>query len=248
VTRGFLAWAARLGQRVAPDRWPGLHRRLRRLRRPVRLGSLSSGQPVSEVWGFDRGTPVDRYYIEQFLTRHRDDIRGRVLEVKDSGYTRRFGVDVRDSAVLDIDASNTQATVIADLSAADGVPGARFDCFILTQTLQFIYDTRAALAHAHRLLRPGGVLLATVPAVSRLAPSNGLTSEYWRFTPASCAGLFGSAFEGGSVEVQSYGNMTSAIGFLAGAALEELPTGILDLRDDYFPVVLGVRAVRRGET
>jgi SAM-dependent methyltransferase len=246
MRHGVAAWVQRLGERVAPNQWPSLQRRLRRLRRPVRLGTLGKGRPVSELWGFDRGTPVDRYYIEAFLADHRGDIHGRVLEVKDSGYTRRFGVDVRAAEVLDIDDSNRAATAIADLTAADAIPSGQFDCFILTQTLQFIFDTPAALRHAHRLLRPGGVLLATVPSVSRLAPSNGLTSEFWRFTPAACAELFGRAFEGGTVEVRSYGNMTSAVAFLAGAATEEVPRGILDRRDDYFPVIIAVRAVRAG--
>jgi len=166
------------------------------------------------MWGFDRGTPVDRYYIERFLSAHRAVIRGRVLEVKDSAYTRRFGAGVVESEVLDIEPSNPSATIVADLSAADSVPGSRFDCFILTQTLQFIYDVRAALGHAHRLLAPGGVLLATVPVVSRLAPSNGLTGEFWRFPPAACRRLFEEVFGAGQITLQSYGNVTSAIAFL----------------------------------
>ena len=48
-------------------------------------------EPVSRSFGFDRGTPVDRRYIEQFLARHAAAIRGDVLEVGDDGYTRRFG-------------------------------------------------------------------------------------------------------------------------------------------------------------
>jgi len=226
--------------------WPRFRQLLRRLRRPVWLGTLGATRPLSGTWGFDRGTPVDRYYIERFLSEHREAIRGRVLEIKDSSYTRQFGAGVVEAEVLDIDASNPNATIVADLGAADAVEGARFDCFILTQTLQFIYDTRAALAHAHRLLAPGGVLLATVPVVSRLAPSNGLTGEYWRFPPAACRLLFEEAFGTGQVAIHSYGNVTSAIAFLAGAAREELRADQLDARDEYFPVIIGIAATRRA--
>ncbi|MEJ7787734.1 MAG: hypothetical protein WKF96_23275, partial [Solirubrobacteraceae bacterium] len=73
-------------------------RALRRGRRPVRLGSLGSSEPISSAWGFDRGLPVDRWYIERFLGQHRADVTGRVLEVKDSGYTDRFGHDVTERA------------------------------------------------------------------------------------------------------------------------------------------------------
>src|ERR1700676_3198928 len=130
---------------------------LSRITRPAMLGALRRTSPLSNNWGFERGTPVDRYYIESFLAEYRQDIVGRVLEVKDPGYTRQYGTAVTQSDVLDIDSSNKEATLIADLSAADRLPQSAFDCFILTQTLQLIYDTRAAIDNARRLLRPGGV-------------------------------------------------------------------------------------------
>lgn len=244
MSRASASLASRLGTQFTLQSWPRLRRFLMRLRRPARFGSLGSARPLSGAWGFDRGTPVDRYYIERFLSAHRDDIRGRVLEVKNAAYTRGFGTGVLQAEVLDVEPSNPSATIIADLSAAESVEGAQFDCFILTQTLQFIYDTRAALAHAHRLLVPGGVLLVTVPSVSRLAPSNGLTGEYWRFAPAACRRLFEEVFGAGQVEIVSYGNVTSAIAFLAGAAREELRSDQLDAHDEYFPVVVGIRARR----
>jgi hypothetical protein len=131
--------------------------RVRRLLAPAWLGTLRRTTPLSSRWGTDRGTPVDRYYIERFLDAHRGDIRGRVLEVKDSTYTEQFGGGVTVADVLDADRRNAQATVIADLAAADSVPGNSYDCFILTQTLQLIYDTRGALRHAARVLREGAI-------------------------------------------------------------------------------------------
>lgn len=202
-------------------------------------------RPLSDSWGFDRGTPVDRHYIERFLSTHAADIRGRVLEIKSSAYTERFGraVDRRD--VLDIDATNAQATIVADLGDPAQMPEQAFDCFILTQTLQLIFDTRAAIASAHKLLRPGGTLLATVPCISRIVPRYGLETDYWRFTPASCRRLFGDAFGADNVTVEALGNVGAAVAFLRGAAMEEVPRGVLDVNDSYFPVVMAVRAVRR---
>src|SRR5262249_6056962 len=57
----------------------------------VRFGSFRRVTPISREFGFDRGLPVDRYYIEQFLSVHADDIRNRVLEIGDDTYMRRFG-------------------------------------------------------------------------------------------------------------------------------------------------------------
>jgi SAM-dependent methyltransferase len=215
--------------------------RFRRLRRPAWLGTLRRTTPLSDGYGFDRGTPVDRYYIDRFLDENRAAIRGRVLEIKNAKYTSRYGTDVEASDVLDVDAANRNATIVADLAAADAVPADTFDCFILTQTLQFVFDTRSAVAHSHRLLRPGGVLLCTVPCLSRIERSS-LETEYWRFTKASCTRLFGDAFGTENVRVDTHGNVLTDIAFLSGMAMEELRQWELDYHDEHFPLIVTVRA------
>lgn len=232
-----------LRERTTPEQRQQLLQRLRRLLRPAYVGTIRRTSPLSNTWGYDRGTPIDRYYIERFLAQHRYDIRGRVLEVKDNSYTRRFGRGLQRSDVLDIDPANPNATVIADLAAADTVPSDTFDCFVLTQTLHFIYDTRAALVHAHRILRPGGVLLATMPVVSRIDRSL-KSKDFWRFTAASCHKLFAEEFGAEQVTVYSYGNVLAGVAFLTGMAYEELSRRELDTHDEYFPIIVAVRAVK----
>ncbi|HEX5387009.1 MAG TPA: methyltransferase domain-containing protein [Gemmatimonadales bacterium] len=222
-------------------------RRLRRLGRPAWLAPFRT-RPASDVWGLDRGMPIDRFYIERFLAEHRGDIRGRVVEMQDRRYTDRFGTGVERADVLDISPNNPLATIVADLTAAHAVPGDAFDCFVLTQTLQFIYDVHAAVREVHRLLTPGGVVLATVPAVSRLAPVYGLERDYWRFTPAGCRALFGEAFGTDAVTVCGAGNVRAASAFLAGLAVEDLSRATLDAQDDAFPLIVTVRAVKRADT
>jgi SAM-dependent methyltransferase len=223
------------------DRLPeGTLRQIRRMVRPAWFGTLRRTAPLSRHWGFDRGTPVDRYYIEKFLDGHRRDIRGQVLEVKDNGYTKRFGLAVTRSDVIDIDASNPEATIIADLAAADHVAADQFDCFILTQTLHIIFDIRGALHHSHRLLKPGGVLLATMPVVSRVR-----TPDYWRFTPQACSRLFGDVFGSENVQVEAPGNVLASIAFLEGLAYRELRARELDEHDEQYPLIVTVRAIKR---
>ena len=216
---------------------------VRRWRRPAPFAQMDTA-PLSTEWGFDRGTPIDRYYIERFLESHASDIRGRVLEVKNADYTRRFGRGVSQSGVLDISTTNPLVTLVADLSQPEQIPEAQFDCFVLTQTMQFIYDVRAVVASAHRLLAPGGVLLVTVPSVSRIAPRYGPTTEFWRFTAASCTRLFGDVFGEGNVEVRTHGNVLAAAAFLYGATVEEIPPEKLDVNDPFFPIIISVRATR----
>ncbi|MGK5173595.1 class I SAM-dependent methyltransferase [Geodermatophilus sp. CPCC 205761] len=192
---------------------------------------------MSDVWGFDRGTPLDRHYIEGFLAGCGADVRGRVLEVQDSSYTDRFGSEVTGRDVLDIDPANPRATIVADLADPTRLPGGAFDCFILTQTLHLVYDVHAAIRGCHHVLRPGGVLLVTGPAVSRVR-----SGDYWRFTPSAMSRLLEEAF--GEVTVRGYGNVLAATAFLSGMATEEVPKRLLDDHDEHFPVIVAARAVK----
>lgn len=137
--------------------------------RAVRFGDFRRLVPFSREFGFDRGTPVDRFYIEWFLSCCEADIRGRVLEIGDNSYTKRFGGNrVTHSDVLHVQEGNPQATFIGDLTSAEHIPSDVFDCIILMQTLHLIYDMKAAMRTLYRILKPGGVLLATVPGISQL--------------------------------------------------------------------------------
>ncbi|HEU4703256.1 MAG TPA: glycosyltransferase [Conexibacter sp.] len=174
---------------------------------PVAWGSLRRLEPVSRVWGLDRGQPVDRYYIEGFLERHAADVRGDVLEVKDPGYVKRFERGAHSFAVLDVAAHNEQATLVADLTQPDSLPAGAFDCIVLTQTLQLLFELETAVANLHRALAPGGVLLVTAPCVSRIDYESGVTADFWRFTAASAHRLFAQRFGADGVAVQALGNV-----------------------------------------
>jgi glycosyltransferase involved in cell wall biosynthesis/SAM-dependent methyltransferase len=211
----------------------------------VASGDLRRLEPVSRNWGLDRGLPVDRYYIEQFLGRQTTDIFGNVLEIEDDSYSRRFARDrVLSVDVLHVTNNNPRATIVADLTRADHIPAEHFDCIILTQTLHLIFDTRAALATLHRILKPGGVLLATFPGLSRTSLTEWPDSWYWGFTRASATRLFSDAFSGGRIDVDVYGNVLTTIAFLHGLAAEDLAPHELEHHDPEFELLLAVRAVK----
>jgi SAM-dependent methyltransferase len=212
----------------------------------VRLGSLKRTRPISRSYGFERGTPVDRYYIDRFLTGYAADVRGRVLEIGDDEYTRRFGgTSVEQSDVLHASPGNPQATIVADLADAPAIPDASFDCVICTQTLLLIYDLQAAVATLRRILAPGGVALITVPGVSRICREEADEwGDYWRFTSDSAQRLLGDEFGPDNVQVDAYGNVLAATAMLHGLAAEEVGRKRLDDRDRDFEVIVGVRAQR----
>jgi len=224
-----------------PERWRRLRRRLRR---PVRFGTLRRTSPISDHWGRDRGTPIDRWYIDRFLGANQADVRGRALEVRDAGYLTRFGGAVSSIDILDVDPANPQATIVADLSAPGALPDARFDVIVLTQVLQYVADVPVAIATLHAALAPGGTLLLTVPGISRIGRSD-LEVDLWRFTPAGMARLLHATFDPADVEVAGHGNVLAATAFVAGVAAEELQERELEVHDPAFPVVVTVRAVRR---
>jgi SAM-dependent methyltransferase len=212
----------------------------------VRLGSLGRTTPISRNYGWERGTPVDRFYIDAFLSKHSADVRGRVLEVGDDEYTRRFGGDRVDAVdVLHAGPGNPRATVVADLADAPEIADGSFDCVICTQTLLLIYDVRAAVATLRRILAPGGVALVTVPGVSRICRDEADEwGDYWRFTSDSATRLFADEFGDQAVDVQAYGNVLAATAMLHGLAAEEVGAERLNERDRDFEVLIGVSARR----
>ena len=207
------------------------------------LGALlrSLHGPVSQQYGFDRGTPVDRPYIEAFLKQHCSDVRGHVLEVKDDTYARRFGGSrVSDVDVVDIDQTNSRATLVADLDDPDSLPGDRYDCVLLTQTFQFLEPGRA-LPTLYRSLRPGGSLLITTGVLCRLETP---TTDKWRLPPAGLEALLRQHLpDDAQLDVTAHGNAVAAAAFILGLSVEDV--GGATLPDDWrFPVVTTARVVR----
>ena len=213
----------------------------------VDWGDLRRTDPVSRDWGYDRGIPIDRRYIDDFLAAHSSDVRGVVLEIQEDDFTLACGGPrVRDHAILDIDPSNPRATVLADLRSAPQIPSGTFDCVILTQTVHVIDDMRAAVRECHRMLAPGGVLLATLPATSRVCLEYGEHGDLWRMTPAGARALFHSAFAPAEISCDVFGNVLTNTAFLHGFSCADLTDSEFDVRDPYFPALTGVRAKKTG--
>lgn len=211
----------------------------------VRFGDFRRLTPVSQEFGDGRGLPIDRYYVEVFLEHHSADIHGRVLEVGDDSYTRKYGgqrVTKRD--ILHVVEGNPSATIIADLTRADHIPSDCFDCIILTQTLHLVYDVRAAIETLWRILKPGGVLLATFPGISQTSIDQWADTWYWSFTVHSARRLFHEVFPAKNVEIQFHGNVMAATSFLQGLAAEELHQNELDHSDPHYQMLITVRAVK----
>jgi SAM-dependent methyltransferase len=216
----------------------------------VRFGSVRRLRPLGPVFGVHRGEHldlcIDRYYITRFLAQHAADIHGQVLEIGDNTYTQRFGGSrVTRSDVLHPAPAPATATIVADLTQADQLSSDTFHCVILTQTLQYIYDVRAALRTLYRILQPGGVLLATCPGITQMSRNDATQwGEYWRFTTMSARRLCTEVFPEACVTVQSYGNVLTALAFLHGLLHTELRQQELDYHDPDYEMLITIRAVK----
>ena len=210
----------------------------------VRFGDLARHTPISRDWGFDRGRPVSRYYVEQFLAEHAATVRGAVLEFGDAAYTRRFGGSaVTRSDVMNVNAGSPETTIVGDLADAPHIPSSTFDCVICTQTLQLIYDIDAAIGTLHRILKPGGVLLASVPGVGPTCGS-WRDSTYWKFTPLAARRLFADVFGAANVDVAGHGNTLIAVAFLHGLVTDDVTQADLDHDEPGYEISITIRAVK----
>ena len=218
-------------------------RRAQRTLRPGNASELRRLKPVSGAFGFDRGTPVDRFYIERFLTTNAAAVSGRVLEFGDNRYTRTIGRDVTRGDVLHPEAA-AGVTIVGDVETGAGLPAEAFDCVIATQTLNSVFDLTAAVTHLHDLLVPGGVLLVTVPGISQVTEfDDARWGDFWRFTPRALDRTLRTRFTT-EVQCSSFGNVLSSAAFLYGLAAEELAPEELERNDRRYPLLVTGRAVR----
>ena len=190
-----------------------------RRRTRVRFDDLTRTAPVSRELGWERGTPIDRAYIEQFLAGHAARLRGRVLELGEARYTPRFAHAATATSVLDVEPGHG---LVGDLTQLATLPAGAFDAVICTQVLGVIYDAAAAVAGLHHLLAPGGCALVTVSGIAQVSRYDAERwGDYWRFTDASLRRLFAPF---GDVAIESRGNVATAVALLQGIAVEDLPT------------------------
>ncbi len=236
-------------KRVLP---PTLYRPiLTRLRgtKPIPADLLALLNPVSRLHGLDRGLPIDRYYVEKFLSAHARDIRGHTLEMGDPRYTHQFGGDrVSHSDVLHLVPGNPEATIVGDLTSETPLPPDTFDCLIVINTFLLIYDIRSALRNCYRALKGEGVLLAHFPGICpRIPYGPAWTGDYWRFTSTSVRQLCEEFFPAKDIEIESYGNVRTATAFLYGLSAEDLLPAELDYHDRDYEMLITVRAVKHKE-
>lgn len=215
-------------------------------RKPVNFNDHLRTEPISRKFGFDRGCPIDRYYINSYLKQNQNVITGSVLEIAECTYSKQFGHHISSYEILHYDDSNKNATIVGDLTKPETLPEERIDCFICTQTLNFIFDVPKAIEGSYKVLRKGGTLLCTVSGISQISRYDmDRWGDYWRFTDLSILKLMESVFGEGNVEVVTFGNALTATAFLQGLAVDDLPDiSLLDKNDKDYQITIGIKAIK----
>ncbi len=212
----------------------------------ISLKNILKAEPVSNQFGFDRGTPIDRFYIEKFLKDNSSCIKVDVLEIAENTYTLKFATSKVNSQILHFDNSNPKATVIGDLCNLKTLKENSVDCFICTQTYNFIYNFQDAIKGSHYILKPGGTLLATLACMSPISKYDAdRWGDYWRFTPQSAMKIFSEVFDKTKIKIVPLGNSAAAALFMKGYAQEDLKGEVdLNVNDELFPLIIGIKAVK----
>lgn len=211
-----------------------------RLIKPGKTYTLGNLRPISKKYSFDRGKPIDRYYLEKFLHQNKRHIKGICLEIGNNSYTRKFGGKrVTRSDVLDINNKNFFANIHGDLSNLPQIKDNTYDCLVITQTLGMIPEYTKAIKECYRILKPGKYILFTG---SSIGPLWELSGSYWKFTPAGTKYLFAKAFKNKNIKLKTYGNLPAAQAFLAGLSVQDVDKKSLDHLDPHFPVLITAKA------
>lgn len=194
--------------------------------------------PNNRTFGFSRGTPIDRYYIENWLEKNKYMIYGDVLEIAEDTYTKKYGQDrVKKSYMLHV-AEDKPPYIKGNFETGEGIKEESVDCIILTQTIPFIFDIQSAMTNIYKMLTKNGRCIITVSGISQISRYDmDRWGEYWRFTNLSLRNVAEKAgFD--VVEMQNYGNVKIATAMLYGLAAEELDKKELNYIDDDYQVII----------
>lgn len=205
-------------------------------------------QPVSRQFGTERGTPIDRYYIEAILADHSEYIMGDVLEIEDNTYTMQFGGNkVKRSIIMDVSSTDSRVSFNGNIETGQGVRDEIADCFILTQTLMYIYDLGNAAHNIMRLLKKGGTALITCSGISqnsrRCMDSYGC---YFNFNKDVFVRMFEKEANAQVLETGSFGNVKTVTAHLNGLCSEDLVKEDFAPNDKYYPLIVYAVVKKNG--
>ena len=203
----------------------------------VRFGDFGRLWPFSHRFGFDRGGPVDRYYLGQFVRSIRPVVRGRCLEIGGSlknNWFYRFDVD--EFRTLELKQSNIADDLVGDAADQGVLDPAAWDSILAFHVLEHCPNPFAVVTNMCAWLRPNGHACIVVPCAQRV---HNYPGDYWRFMPDGLRVLFRDFSE---VNISTYGNPLTVVSSYLGLSHTELVAEDMDAVHPDYPVLACVVA------
>lgn len=192
--------------------------------------------PCDRHFGVSRGSPVGRFYVDEFIQKNACYVHGRCLEFGENRY--RFFFSRSDLYEVISIYSGPGVDYVCDIHAPTSLPIGVYDAVICTQVFEHLREPLLAAAMIHRLLKPGGVLLLTAPFINNI---HGDPSDYYRYTPEGLRYVLertGFTIE----ELEFGGNSLVSTGSLLGMVQEDFTRAELMAKDPAYPYNILIRA------
>jgi SAM-dependent methyltransferase len=206
----------------------------------VELGDFSRAQPLCPDYGYSRGTPIDRFYLGQFVAEIRDLVLGATLEIGGRRTNKdRYGFGrVTEYVTMDIH-KHAQVDVIGDAHHSETHPPERFNSIVLFNVLEHCQEPWIVVNNLYRWLKVGGLAFCVVPNAQRV---HGDPKDYWRILPDAFSSLF-KRFA--IIKLKTYGNLLTVHSSLSGIAAEELTPESLEANNSDYPVMTCIVAQKK---
>ena len=195
----------------------------------LQWGDLRRRFPVDANYGFGRGTPIDRFYLDIFLRKIKKNVCGKILEIGADQKRldlKKYKPGARFDS-LDIE-GKSKPTFTANAEVQSILKPRSYDSILAFNVLGHCRNPFSVTKNMHTWLRPGGIAFCAVSSSQRVGRC---PEDCWKIQPDGLRALF-SNFR--KIQIISYGNLTTTIGALQGLAAEELSKEeLLDHHPDY---------------
>lgn len=148
----------------------------------ILAGEETSSMQTSSPCG-DLSYSLRRYFVDSFFTREIQQLRPdcSILDLGGTSIGKRgvFNIEEHGHRVMYVNiSSRKKPTILADAAALPFRENS-FDVIVCSEVLEHVYDYRSLLEESLRVLKPQGLLLATVPF---MYPQHPDPMDYFRYT------------------------------------------------------------------
>lgn len=202
-------------------------------------GDFKRRFPLCRMFGFSRGTSIDRYYLGKFVSDIRPQVAGKVLEI--GGTERNQEIYQFDRATeyqaIDI-APGPGVTHVGDVHNPMVIKPESLDAVVVLNVLEHCHNPLAVVHNIHTWLRNGGQCFCLVPSAQRV---HGAPKDYCRLLPDGMQHLFQDFSE---QKLYIYGNLIATLATFMGISASELSSQELDDCHPDYPVATCIVAMK----